>query len=58
MSDSDTSSVGSSEASETETVVRVPVSPEELAESEKFKAQANKKFQENHYNDAIDLYSK
>jgi hypothetical protein len=58
MPDSDTSSVGSSDASDSETVVRTPVSPEDLENSEKFKAQANKKFQENHYNDAIDLYSK
>ncbi len=58
MPDSDTSSVGSSDASETETVVRTPVSPEDVESSEKFKAEANKKFQENHFNDAIDLYSK
>ena len=30
---------------------------EQLAKSEELKTQANKKFQENHFSDAIDLYT-
>ena len=37
---------------------RVPPTPEEVEKSDAFKAQANKKFQENHHNEAIDLYAK
>jgi len=32
--------------------------PEQVAESDSYKAQANKKFQENHHNEAIELYTK
>jgi len=52
MSDSD------SEASTAAAAERVPATPEEVEKSNELKTQANKKFQENHHNEAIDLYTK
>jgi len=50
-----------SEASDDVTMVSSPrpspPSPEQLAKSEELKGQANTKFQENHFSDAIELYS-
>ena len=48
--------------SDTSTVVSLPPekpqpTPEQLAKSEEIKAQANKKFQESHLKEAIDLYT-
>lgn len=47
----------SSQASDASTE-QPPPSPEQIEESNNFKLQANKKFQENHHEEAIDLYSK
>lgn len=52
MSDSE------SDASTAAAADRVPATPEQVKESDELKTQANKKFQENHHNEAVDLYTK
>jgi len=55
--ETDNDSVGSSDASDAATE-QAPPTPEQVEESNKVKDQANKKFQENHFIEAIDLYTK
>lgn len=54
MSESSDSEAAASDAS----TPRLEVTDEQRAQSEDLKAKANAKFQENHFVDAIDFYSK